>query len=38
MSKAQIKQLIMVAAVAAVVIYAYNNVAVLNRALGTKAS
>lgn len=34
MSKAQVKQIVMVAVVAAAVIYAYNKVAVVNRALG----
>lgn len=37
MSKAQVKQLIIIAVVAAGVIYAYNKVAVVNRALGGQA-
>lgn len=38
MNKAQIKQYLIMAAVAAVVIYAFNNVVVVNKALGQKAA
>ena len=38
MNKADIKKYLIMAAVAAAMIYAFNNVVVVNKALGTKGS